>query len=78
MNTKQLLDQIAEAGEMIGFTENGEVVTVQELLSKLRGRDVSFYEATAYVLRKRKVNPNKTKIENFIKYAKQKHVRLSR
>ena len=67
------LNNLAEAGEMFGLTEKGELVSVQELLSQLRGRDVSFYEATAYVLRKRKVNPNKDKIAHFLAYAKRKH-----
>jgi len=67
------LNNLAEAGEMFGLTEKGELVSVQELLSQIRGRECSFYEAVSYVIMKKK-QAFITKIKkraNQIKYERQ-------
>lgn len=48
------LDRLARSGQMFGFSERGELISVQDLLSRKMGRDVDFSESVAYVLKMRK------------------------
>lgn len=71
-NMKETLNKLVKEGQMVGFDENGDLVSVQELLSRLKGREITPSEALAYVLRHRDLTAQKQRIEHFMAYAKRK------
>lgn len=69
---KQLLDNLIQAGEWAGFTEKGELYTIPEILTQLKGRTYSFEASVAYVLRHRNKDKRARFISRFQAFAKKK------
>lgn len=62
---------MARAGAYYTY-QDGQLITLRDLLERERGREVTDNEARNYCLRYRKLPSNKEKVEKFIKYIKSK------
>lgn len=67
---ERMLEEIATSGQLFGFNEHGDIVSVQDLLGERLGREVGYREAVAYVIWKRQRNARKRFIGHFITYAR--------
>lgn len=62
---KDMLIELAEKGEMFGFTAQGQLITVQEILQFELKREVGWDEAIAYIRQAQK----KRFLSRFQRYA---------
>jgi len=49
----RVLEHLRKTGQYFCFTGNGQLLTAEELLTKLRGHQVSYGEAVRYLTGKR-------------------------